>query len=48
MKTVKTLKIALVFIALLSVSACEMVEEPNFDETTVTGETKQDNGGEMD
>jgi hypothetical protein len=40
MKTVKTLKIALVFIALLSVSACEMVEEPNFDETT-TGETQQ-------
>lgn len=48
MKTVKTLKIALVFIALLSVSACEMVEEPNFDEVTTTGESQQNKGGEMD
>jgi len=38
MKTLKTLKIALVFVALFSVSACEMIEEPNMD--TTTGESE--------
>ena len=40
MKTLK--KIAFVFsiFSILSLSACEIIEEPVFDETTETGETE--------
>ncbi|WP_188466992.1 hypothetical protein [Marivirga lumbricoides] len=34
MKTLKTLKYALLVVAIFSFSACELVEEPDFDTET--------------
>lgn len=43
MKALKTLKFVLIIAAMFTFSACELVEEPNFD-STETGETQQQNG----
>jgi hypothetical protein len=37
MKALKTLKYALVVVAMFTFSACELIEEPNMDSTTCTG-----------
>ena len=42
MKSLKSLKFVFVLIAIFSLSACELIEEPNFDETTGTGEVTQE------
>ena len=43
MKALKTIKYALVIAAIFTFSGCELIEEPNMDESTCTGcsETKQ-------
>lgn len=40
MKTIKSLKFVLLFIAIFSLSACELVQEPNFDQTTESGDVR--------
>ena len=45
MKTIKTIKYALVIAAIFTFSACELIEEPNMDAKTCTGcseNTKED------
>ncbi|MFQ3214171.1 MAG: hypothetical protein ACI9C9_001705 [Marivirga sp.] len=42
MKTIKTIKFAIVLVALFSISACELIEEPNFDEIESTGGVTED------
>ena len=37
MKTLRTIKLLFVCISIACLSACELVEEPNFDETEETG-----------
>jgi len=37
MKALKTIKYALVVAAIFTFSACELIEEPNMDDTTCTG-----------
>jgi len=45
MKALKTIKYALVIVALFTFSACELVEEPNMDQgTTCTGCTEPQHG----
>jgi hypothetical protein len=43
MKALKTIKFVLVIAAMFTFSACELIEEPNFD-ATETGETQSQNG----
>lgn len=43
MKALKTIKFVLIIAAMFTFSACELIEEPNFD-TTETGETQPQNG----
>lgn len=43
MKALKTLKFVLIIAAMFTFSACELVEEPNFD-STETGSTQNENG----
>jgi hypothetical protein len=37
MKALKTIKYALVIAAIFTFSGCELIEEPNMDESTCTG-----------
>ncbi|WKV10874.1 hypothetical protein [Marivirga harenae] len=37
MKTLKTIKYALVIVAMFTFSACELIDEPNMDTETCTG-----------
>jgi hypothetical protein len=43
MKTLKTIKFVLIIAAMFTFSACELIEEPNFD-TTETGSTQPETG----
>lgn len=43
MKALKTIKFVLIIAAMFTFSACELVEEPNFD-TTETGSTQGEPG----
>lgn len=43
MKALKTFKFVLIIAAMFTFSACELIEEPNFDDTE-TGETPTQNG----
>jgi hypothetical protein len=47
MKALKTIKYALVIVAMFTFSACELIEEPNMDSSTCTGCTEP-NPGEIE
>lgn len=44
MKALKTIKYALVIAAIFTFSGCELIEEPNMDESTCTGCTEKEAG----
>lgn len=44
MKALKTIKFVLVIAAIFTFSACELIEEPNFDGTTCTGCSQPEHG----
>lgn len=44
MKTLKTIKYALIIVGMFAFSACELIEEPNMDEETCTGCTENRQG----
>ncbi|MGJ3236570.1 hypothetical protein [Marivirga sp.] len=47
MKALKTIKYALVIVAMFTFSACELIEEPDMDSTTCTG-CSEGNQGEIE
>lgn len=47
MKALKTIKYALVIVAMFTFSACELIEEPNMDTETCTG-CSEDNQEDME
>lgn len=44
MKALKTIKYALIIASIFTFSACELIEEPNMDESTCTGCTETSQG----